>query len=114
MKLRLFMCLLFLLTAGCARNVTVFESAVYSLEDDRIAVDCSDEVNRNRKNHTDEGYHCEVLVTEATSLKASGGGAITLDELKEGDLIRITLKKPLNISKNNRSFEAKEIMLQAQ
>ncbi|MFB4326978.1 MULTISPECIES: hypothetical protein [Paenibacillus] len=114
MKLRLFMCLLFLFTAGCARDVTVFESAVYSLEDDRIAVDCSDKVNRNRKNHTDEGYHCEVLVTESTSLKASGGGAITLDELKEGDLIRITLKKPLNISKNNRSFEAKEIMLQAQ
>lgn len=114
MKLRLFMCLLFLFTAGCARDVAVFESAVYSVENDRIAVDCSDEVNRNRKNHTDEGYHCEVLVSESTSLKASGGGAITLDELKEGDLIRITLKKPLNISKNNRSFEAKEIMLQAQ
>ncbi|MEF7439683.1 hypothetical protein V4V36_16900 [Paenibacillus lautus] len=114
MKLKIFLGLLFLFTAGCAGDVTVFESAIYSLEDDRIAVDCSDEVNRNRKNHTDEGYHCEVLVTESTSLKESGGEAITLDELKKGDLIRITLKKPLNISKNNRSFEAKEIMLQAQ
>ncbi|WP_244235304.1 hypothetical protein [Paenibacillus lautus] len=55
-----------------------------------------------------------MLVTESTSLKESGGGAVALDELKKGDLIRITLKKPLNISKNNRSFEAKEIMLQAQ
>lgn len=114
MKLKIFLGLLFLFTAGCAGDVPVFESAIYSLEDDRIAVDCSDEVNRNRKNHTDEGYHCEVLVTESTSLKESGGGAVALDELKKGDLIRITLKKPLNISKNNRSFEAKEIMLQAQ
>lgn len=111
MKLKLFIGLLLLLTTGCAGDVAVFESAVYSLEEDRIAVDCSDEVNRNRKNHTDEGYHCEVLVTEATSLKESGGGTIKLEELKEGDLIRITLKKPLNISKNNRSFAAKEILL---
>ncbi|MCV4234816.1 hypothetical protein OHJ21_26940 [Virgibacillus sp. LDC1] len=112
MKLRLLISLLLLLfSAGCTRDVSVFESTIYTLGDDMINVDCSDEVNRNRKNHTDEGYHCEVLVTEATSLKESGGETIKLEELKNGDLIRITLKKPLNISKNNRSFAAKEIVL---
>jgi aspartate carbamoyltransferase catalytic subunit len=112
MKLRLFISLLLLLfSAGCTRDVSVFESTIYTLGDDVINVDCSEEVNRNRENHTDEGYHCEVLVTETTSLRNKEGGAITLDELKTDDLIRITLKKPLNISKNNRSFAAKEIVL---
>ncbi|OMF67067.1 hypothetical protein [Paenibacillus glucanolyticus] len=112
MKLRLlFTLIVLLLSVGCARDVSVFESAIYSVGDDKITVDCSDEVNRNRKNHTDEGYPCEVRVIEDTSLKDSQGETIQLDSLKTNDLIRITLKKPLNISKNNRSFEAKEIRL---
>ncbi len=79
MKLRLlFTLIVLLLSVGCARDVSVFESVIYS---------------------------------EDTSLKDSQGETIQLDSLKTNDLIRITLKKPLNISKNNRSFEAKEIRL---
>lgn len=113
MKLKLlFILLVLLLFVGCTRDVSVFESTIYSHGDDTITVDCSDEVNRNRKIHTDEGYPCEVRITEDTSLKDSQGKTIKLGGVKTNDLIQITLTRPLNISKNNRSFEAKEIRLQ--
>lgn len=95
---------------GCS-NVEVFETTIEWVEAESFAVDCSVEVNRHKTGAIDDiGYICHILITEATDLLNAKNEEIAIEHFEDGDHVRITLTKPMNISERVRTLEAKKIM----
>lgn len=100
---------------ACSSKVDSFEETIDGIEQNRIQVDCSEEVNRNKKGPIDSiGYYCNVQIDKDTVFKNQKGQPLKLEDFSKGDRIRITLSKPVDISEKKRSFEAREIVMLAE
>lgn len=97
--------------AGCSK-VKSFETSIDSIRGETWMVNCSNEANRNKKGNINAiGYLCHLELTDDTNFLSADSSEMTIDDFAEGDKIQITLAKPVNIIKKNRTLEAKEIRL---
>ncbi|QMV40033.1 hypothetical protein [Cohnella cholangitidis] len=106
-----------LLIVGCGSSVSTFEGTVEAYHDDRLLVNCSDEVNKGKKNIDDVGYICSVQVTDKTNVTDEAGNPLEIEQLPQSAFVKVTLVKARNIkdSESRRSkLEAKEIVLMNQ
>ncbi len=103
-----------LLLAGCSATRS-FEARFEAIEDGRLVVNCSDEVNRGKRNVDAVGYPCYVQLTEETRLTDENGGEFAARDLKSPALLRIVMTKPRKIdekpSSRTTDLVAKEIVL---
>ncbi|WP_124222168.1 hypothetical protein [Aquisalibacillus elongatus] len=76
-------------------------------EDDVIAVNCSDELN---KTNNDFGVECLIEVTDDTNLVDNQGNEITINDIQEGSNIKVTLTSSIEI-KTKDNYKAEEIVL---
>lgn len=94
---------------GCSK-VESFETDINSIRDEIWLVNCSHEVNRNKTGNINGiGYLCHLELTDDTIFLSVNSAEMKMDDFTEGDKIRITLAKPVNISEKNRTLEAREV-----
>ncbi|MBP1995382.1 hypothetical protein [Paenibacillus eucommiae] len=112
-RISVLLVVVFLIMTACNRNpIQSFEETIDSINTNEFVVNCSDQVNRDKKGPINSlGYLCKVGVTSTTKLEDSEGNSIQFKDFSQGDIIRIILSKPKNISQDHRSFDAKEIVL---
>lgn len=97
---------------GCGNPVKSFEDTIDSKSESEFTVDCSNEVNRNKKGNIDDiGYLCQIGITDTTTFTDNKGNPLQWEDFSQGDLIRIILAKPQNINEDNLRFDAREIIL---
>jgi len=103
-----------LLIMGCGSRVSTFEGTVDAYHDDRLLVNCSDEVNKGKKNIDDVGYICSVQVTDKTRVTDEAGNPIDIERLPQSAFVKVILLKARNIKKvesRNSGLVAKELNL---
>lgn len=82
------------------------------IEEGKLYFDCSEEINKTKGDTVNSiGYLCSVIINEQTVLTDNNNQTLTLNEIKAGDLINIYFVTPQNINDNNKSFEAKKIVI---
>lgn len=98
--------------SACSSPIQSFEDTIESATENEFIVNCSDEVNRGKNGSIDDiGYMCRIGIDSSTQFKDQEGKPLQMADFSQGDLIRITLATPQNISEDNRSFAAQEIVL---
>jgi len=99
-----------LITSAC-NSMSSFDTVIDHISKNEIVVNCSDEINKGKKQANSIGYLCTVDVHKSTVFKDISGKPLKLEDFASGNLIRIILSKPQPISEKNRRFEASEIIL---
>lgn len=105
---------------GGSGAVKTFETTIDSVQnqnqdqnqdnDPGLLVNCSDQVNRGKRDRDDIGYLCSIKVTDETKLADADGTPLTFDDFANGDSVRITFSKGKNISSRHlRQYNAAEI-----
>jgi hypothetical protein len=91
----------------------VFCGKNYGIEESYFVVDCSNEVNKEKKNVEDIGYPCTVQITDKTTFSDKNGDQLNIEDFAEEATVKVILANPKYISKSkeSREVEAKEIIL---
>jgi|GEM_PF-2890795 len=105
-----------LIMKGCVTNnsVMTLDTIIETMNENKLIINCSVEVNLNNnknKNENSLGYLCAIVINSTTKLVDSSGKPLSLDNFSIGDSIRINFLKPVNITEENRQFDAFEIIL---
>ncbi|WP_349408520.1 hypothetical protein [Pseudalkalibacillus sp. SCS-8] len=114
MKHILFLSLSLLLLVSCSSPVSSIEGNIEKVEEDHLKIDCSEVVNRDKKEGEavdSKGYFCLVDITEDTVLMNANGDEVKKNDLRTGQHVEITLLKEKNIGESieSRKVTAKEI-----
>ncbi|WP_132420152.1 hypothetical protein [Paenibacillus albiflavus] len=88
-----------------------FNTTIDSISKNEIVVNCSDVINKGKKQANSIGYLCTVDINKSTVFKDISDNPLTLEDFSSGNLIRIVLSTPQPISEKNRRFEVAEIIL---
>ncbi|ENH95522.1 hypothetical protein J416_15662 [Gracilibacillus halophilus YIM-C55.5] len=107
MKKYIFVYLIIMLViiTGCSAKLN-FTAAIEGINDNKVSLECSDLIDDS----SDVGYECSIKITENTMIKNIDGDVVTLESLKEGQHIDLTVNKSLSERLPNQS-EAKEIKI---
>jgi len=92
-------CICALPLAGCGASA-VFEAEFDSYKNGVLTVDCSDEVNKGKRNIDDVAYLCGIRIAENTKIAAESGTAVSFEEMEPAAPLRIVLTKPRKITKD--------------
>lgn len=94
--------------AGCA-STRVFEATMLGAQGTTIQINCSDEINKGKKNVDDVGYICEILVDGDTAIADSEGNAIAVGDIPADAKLKIELTRSVNLEKKRGGLRAKKI-----
>lgn len=94
--------------AGCDSS-RVFEASLFGVQGATVQIDCSDEINKGKKNVDDVGYICEVEVGDHTAIVDSEGGAVALGDIPAEAKLKIELIRSVNLKKKRVGLRAKKI-----
>ncbi|MFC4808615.1 hypothetical protein [Paenibacillus sp. GCM10023250] len=80
---------------GCWEQKTkAFQGAVEQVENGRISVNCSDEVNRGKRGAiADIGYVCGVETTPQTVYRDEDGSMLKASDIQTGEVVKVILTK---------------------
>lgn len=109
-RLALLQMMILIITSGCS-SVESFHATIDSISKNELVVDCTDEINKGKKEANSVGYLCTVGIHDSTAFKDSTGNPLRVEDFSAGDYIRITLSKPQPVSEESRRFDASEIIL---
>lgn len=113
-RIVVFLTMLCLLAIACTTNKSVisFEATIDGIHEDKIVVNCSDEVNKGKIGPIDSiGYLCNVAFNSTTSFTDHNDNSLLIEDFSVGDLVEIKLSTPQNITEDNRQFDASEFVL---
>ncbi len=109
--LSLFVFVVSLLLVGCSEHQKIsFTDTVDSVKEHELIVNCSVAVNKGKEEVDDIGYLCSVQIDSTTTLRDEQGNTLQLSDISNGDEVRVTLLKPVNLEES-RSFPAKEVLV---
>jgi len=102
------MVILCLVIGGCGKEKTEYlDTSVARMEDGKMYVNCPIDDGDG----DDVGYLCMIAVDRNTLLKDSKGIELKFEDFTIGDRVKIILKEPQAISKDDLSINAIEIRL---
>jgi hypothetical protein len=101
--------LLFGLIACSSEKQTYFIGDIHIIQEEQLKVDCSDEIE-DAGNFL-VGYLCNVKISEQTKIINENNQNLSVNDLKEGQTVKVVLEKTKNITKEDREVTAKEIVL---
>ncbi|MBO7749038.1 hypothetical protein I8J29_33240 [Paenibacillus sp. MWE-103] len=80
---------------GCWEQKTkTFQGAVERVENGRISVNCSDEMNRGKRGAIEDiGYVCGIETTPQTVYRDEDGSILRANDFKTGEIIKVILTK---------------------
>jgi hypothetical protein len=109
---KIMMVLFTVLIAGCSTTDS-FEGYVFGTDNNILSVDCSEVVNKGKNNVETIGYLCSVEINEKTEIMTENEGSLSLNDLKDGQKIKVILAERRSISKSveSREVTAKKIVI---
>ena len=80
---------------GCWEQKTkTFQGAIERVENGRISVNCSDEMNRGKGGSSDDiGYICGIETTQQTVYRDENGSELKASDFKTGEVVKVVLTK---------------------
>ncbi|TCM84683.1 hypothetical protein EV294_1351 [Paenibacillus sp. BK033] len=80
---------------GCWEQKTkTFQGAVERVENGRISLNCSDEMNRGKRGAIDAiGYICDIETTSQTVYRDEDGSDLKASDFKTGEVVKVILTK---------------------
>jgi hypothetical protein len=103
-----------ILLTGCG-STNKFEGRLDSVKDGFFFVNCSDEVNKGKRNIDAVGYVCKVELTKGTQFMNEDGMNLSMKDFPLESFVRVVLVHPENIKKIEKGKQlklvAKEMIL---
>ncbi|SFJ82725.1 hypothetical protein SAMN02799624_06146 [Paenibacillus sp. UNC496MF] len=83
---------------GCWEQKTkTFQGAVERVENGRISVNCSDEMNRGKRGAIEDiGYVCGIETTPQTVYRDEDGSGLKASDFKAGEVVKVILTKAVD------------------
>ena len=99
---------------GCSQEVYTITGKLNGIEKGSVIVECSSLYKKHMFDGAEDdiGYSCVVQVTEETVIESQTGKALTLEDLRQAEIVSVILTKKVKKEQlEDAEFVAKEIVM---